>query len=334
MDPGFRRDDEKPAFAGATSRRGRFRAWPAFPAAPSVFFRTDMKFLRFAGYTLAALLGLAMLAAAGLYIASERLLHAPVQATASQLAVPTAAQRADARRQLQVLGCQNCHGEQLRGRLFFDEPGVARLHAPNLTRIAATASDAELDRAIRQGIGHTGKTLFVMPSQQYQHLSDGETAALIEAIRSFPVGGEESPALQIGPLGRIGIVTGKFKTTPTLVTEFRAERLPEFGPQLAQARHVIETGCIDCHGPGLHGKEVKPGTVSPDLAVVLGYDAAQFRTLLRTGNPVGDRKLGLMAEVARSDFSALTDAEIDGIHAYLTARARQGGVAGTGGAAQ
>ena len=286
-----------------------------------------MKVLRLAGYGLAALLGLVLLAALGVYIASERLLHAPAQATASHLAPPTSAQRADARRQLQVLGCTNCHGAQLRGRLFFDEPGVAKLHAPNLTRIASTASDADLDRAIRQGIGHNGKALFVMPSQQFQYLSDAETSALIAAIRSFPVGGEDSPPLQVGPLGRIGVVTGKFQTAPAMMAAYRAERLPDLGPQLAHARHLVETGCTECHGPALHGKEVKPGTVSPDLAVALAYDPAQFRALLRTGTAVGDRPLTLMAEVARNDFSALTDAEIDGIHAYLVARARGGSAA-------
>jgi cytochrome c553 len=292
-----------------------------------------MKLLRFAGYTLAGLLGLVLLAALGLFIASERILGAPAQASPSRLALPTPAQHADAQRQLRVLGCLGCHGEDLRGRLFFDEPGVARLHAPNLTRIAATATDAELDRAIRQGIGHKGQGLFVMPSAQYQFLTDSEVAALIGAIRAYPVGGEETPAMRIGPLGRLGVVAGKFQTAPALVARYRTERLPDVGPQLAPARHLVETACTECHGPGLHGKEVKPGSISPDLVVALGYDPAQFRMLLRTGMAVGNRKLGLMADVARNDFHALTDAEIDGIHAYLTTRARQGGATGTGAAA-
>lgn len=293
-----------------------------------------MKVLRLAGFTLATLIALALLAALGLYIASERILRAPAQAAASHLAVPTAAQRADAQRQLRVLGCLNCHGTQLRGRLFFDEPGVARLHAPNLTLIAANATDADLERAIRQGIGHTGKPLFVMPSQQYQFLADGEVAALIEAIRRFPAGGEPTPPLQIGPLGRLGVVTGKFLPAPARMAAYRAERLPKLDPSLAHARHMVETNCTECHGPGLHGQEVKPGTVSPDLAVVLAYHPAQFRTLLRTGKSVGGRPLGMMADVASNDFQALTDAEIDAIHGYLTALARQPRASAGGIAAQ
>jgi mono/diheme cytochrome c family protein len=229
-----------------------------------------------------------------------------------------------------TVGSIQTRDEAVRGRLFFDEPGVAKLHAPNLTLIAAAASDADLDRAIRQGIGHTGKALFVMPSQQYQFLTDGEVAALIEAIRRFPAGGEQTPSLQVGPLGRIGVVTGKFQTAPAQMVAYRAERVPDYGPRLADARHLVETGCTECHGPALRGKEVKPGTVAPDLAVALAYDPAQFRTLLRTGNAVGGRPLTLMADVARNDFHALTDAEIDDIHAYLTTRARNGGAAGAG----
>ena len=65
------------------------------------------------------------------------------------------------------------------------------------------------------------------------------------------------------------------------------------------------------------------GQQKPDLNVVAGYDAAQFRTLMKTGRPPSGKDLGLMSEVARNDFSHLTDAEIDALYAYLTARAKR-----------
>jgi hypothetical protein len=43
---------------------------------------------------------------------------------------------------------------------------------------------------IRQGIGVDGRSLFIMPSEVFQHLSDQEVAALIAMIRRFPAGAE------------------------------------------------------------------------------------------------------------------------------------------------
>ena len=42
---------------------------------------------------------------------------------------------------------------------------------------------------------------------------------------------------------------------------------------------------------------------------------------MRTGMPLDDRDLGLMAAVSRGRFSHMTDAEIADLHAYLVARA-------------
>jgi hypothetical protein len=71
------------------------------------------------------------------------------------------------------------------------------------------------------------------------------------------------------------------------------------------------------------GGSAGPDEKAPDLNLVAGYDLAQFRFLMRTGRPPSGKDLGLMAEVARNDFSHLTDAEIDALHAYLVARAKR-----------
>jgi hypothetical protein len=53
-------------------------------------------------------------------------------------------------------GCIGCHGTALEGRVFVDEPWLARVVAPDPTRIAREYSDAELERAIRRGVRRDG----------------------------------------------------------------------------------------------------------------------------------------------------------------------------------
>lgn len=281
------------------------------------------KLLRIVGYAVVAIGGLALVTVVAVYLISARLLASAPAPQPSRLAQPTAEQLADAPRQLRVLGCVGCHGANLQGQLFFDEPGLAKLFAPNVALLAVKMSDGQLDHAIRQGIGHDGRPLLVMPSQQYQFLSDSEVAALIAAIRKLPRGGMEQPPKSVGPLGRIGLVIGKFKTAPATMDEYRSAQLPDFGPQFARGRHIVQTDCTECHGPQLKGKEVKPGTLSPDLSIAGAYDLGQFKAMLRTGIGPGNKNIGMMGEVARSDFSHMTDGEIAAVHAYLVERAQR-----------
>lgn len=282
-----------------------------------------MKFLRWVGYAVAVLAGIAVIAALIVYLMSERVLAHSPKPQPLHLAKPTAAQLPQGQHLLRVLGCQGCHGAKLEGQNFIDDAMLAKLYAPNLTALATNATDAQLDRAIRQGIGVDGRALIIMPSQSYQFLSDAEAGAIIAAVRAMPKTGHQQPARSVGPIGRVGLVTGKFFTIPQLAAKYRAAPLPDFGPSFARGRHLVETKCSECHGADLKGQELEPGVVSSDLAIVGAYDLEQFKTLLRTGVPPSKKKLGLMAEVSRLDFSHYNDDEIAAIHAYLVERANR-----------
>jgi len=284
---------------------------------------SDMaKVLRWGGYLLIAILLIVLVAASWLWIASSQKLRGGSR-HAERLAAATPVQLADGSRQLRVLGCLGCHGEGLRGTLFFDEPNVARIYAPNLTMVAAKASDAQLGQAITQGIGVDGRALVIMPSATFARLDDGEVAAVIAAIRALPKGGRPSPPPQVGVFGRLGLVTGKFHTQPEILADY-ARRMPvDLGPDYRLGRHITASKCAECHGPDLSGAEVEPGVTAPDLTIAGAYDLAAFKTLIRTGVPPGGRKLKMMGSVAKEDLSHYTDEEIAAIHAYLSARARK-----------
>lgn len=223
--------------------------------------------LRWFGYLLGGMLILVLLAVAWIWIASERALGGSHEGVAEKLAQPTANQLSDGDRQLKILGCYSCHGSGLRGHLMFSEPKVADVYAPNLTLIAAKASDQQLARAIRQGIGTDGRALFIMPSAQYARLDDAEVAALIAAIRALPAGGKQTPPVHVGPIGRLGLATGKFRTQPEQVELYKANMPADLGAQFAAGRKLAMTNCAECHGPSFGGGEPKPGSKAPDLAI-------------------------------------------------------------------
>lgn len=280
------------------------------------------KVLRWAGYSLASIIGLILVAAALVWIISSIKLNARPQAKREQLVQPTPQQLADAGRMGWTLGCFSCHGKDLRGGKIFDQPLVGTLWAPNLTMAAAHATDQQLAQAIRQGIGVDGRSLFVMPAEAFQHLSDQEVAALIRTIRAAQRGGSPTPPNSYGPLGRLGLVLGKFRTAPDLVAEYSVQEPYPAGPQFEAGRQLSMTRCSGCHGPALAGKEVEPGETSPDLTIVGAYELSAFKELLREGVPAGGQKLRMMGPTARSDLSHLSDAEIGALYDYLRARAQ------------
>lgn len=277
--------------------------------------------LRWLGYLAAGVLVLALLAAAWVWIASSRVIAREHEARPERLARPATLDLAEAERRTRTLGCLSCHREGLTGGPFVEDPKVARLHAPNIPVLAARATDQQLAQAIRQGIGYDGRALFIMPSEAYQFLTDEETAAVVAYIRSLPRKGEASPPPSVGPLGRLGVATGQFETTPALVAAYRERQPADLGPQFALGRQLAMTTCSGCHGSDLSGRVVSPEIDAPSLDIAAAYDLPAFTRLLREGVAPPGRHIKEMKNVARNDSRFYTDAEIAAMHAYLVERA-------------
>lgn len=275
--------------------------------------------LRWAGYGLAGLAGVVAVSVGGAFAASEFMIRRPASAPFVKVAAaadPGAVARG--RRLATLEGCVDCHGARLEGRLFHDEPALIRAFAPNLTLAAQRQSDAELERAIRQGVAADGRRLWIMPSSAFSRLTDAETADLIAFLRSQPPVGAPQPRLQVGPVGRIGILLGRFQSEPDLLKTAAARRpLPDLGAEHAKGRALVRA-CVECHGSQLEGN---PAMNAPDLMVAGAYSTAEFATLLRTGVATGGRRVGLMSQIAPERFHGLSDAEVSAVHGYLKARA-------------
>src|SRR6185503_6165111 len=103
-----------------------------------------------------------------------------------------------------VAGCLGCHTDAdwtkpgappLEAKLgsghVWTDQQLPWLVAPNITSDKETGagnwSDDTLARAIREGIGHDGRTLFpLMPYQKYRQMSDEDLASIIVYLRTLP----------------------------------------------------------------------------------------------------------------------------------------------------
>lgn len=216
------------------------------------------------------------------------------------------------------MSCFGCHGDSLQGQVFYDQPGIARLVAPNALAILDTLTDAEFAGFLRNGVRKDGTSSFVMPPAGFYHIAEADVAALIGYLRSLPKAAtpQALPRNSYGPLGRMGIAMGEFKPIVAQIdtTAARVGDDPAWSTT-RQGEYLARIICANCHGPRLTGD---PATPSPSIVAAAAYDPGQFVTLLRTGTPRDTAtKFTMMGDVARAELKHLTDEEISAIYAYL-----------------
>lgn len=223
-----------------------------------------------------------------------------------------------------VLGCTGCHGAHLEGTFFTkDEPQYGPLYASNLTVEVPEYTDAQLDGIIRHGTHPERKTVWAMPSEAFQHLSDPDFKALVAYLRTLKPQGKKLPPPQFSAQDKKDIASGIYQPAVARAKIFEKKQPIDLGAKYALGRYITSVTCEECHGSDLGGDAA--GTVrTPNLAVAGGYSRRDFELLITQGIPTPARKLNpMMSGVAQYRFSRLTPHERDAIYAYLKARAEQ-----------
>ena len=214
-----------------------------------------------------------------------------------------------------IAGCLHCHGEQLQGTYFFDDPKIARINAPNLSQLRDEFTDAQLERIIRHGIKRDGTTAWIMPAEMFQNLSDSDLSDLIAYVRSVPAQPGPMRETRFHLLGRVGIVAGKFK--PVVAKVAAAPQRPAGVPVSDLGRrgeYLVRTSCTECHGTRLEGWDFLN---APPMAIAAAYSETQLRDLLHSGVLIGNRPPGMMSEASKARFSGFDADEIKAIYTYL-----------------
>ncbi|MEP7381625.1 MAG: c-type cytochrome [Gemmatimonadota bacterium] len=228
--------------------------------------------------------------------------------------VPTdSASAAEGERLAWLRGCHGCHDAQLQGKIFLDEPRVARIVAPNIPSVIASYNDAELARLIRHGVRRDSTGVLVMPSASLYHLSDADLTMIIASLRATPRVAHGLPDNELRLLGKLAVVEGEFLPEAASM-DHAAPRLGNQSDTTQRARgdYLAHTICAECHGATLLGD-----ASTPALLHAMGYSPSQFTSLMLDGRARDGRDLGLMARTARSRFVHFSPDEIAALYAYL-----------------
>jgi hypothetical protein len=252
------------------------------------------KGVRIALWILGGVVGLAVAVVAVAWVVSGARLRKHYDVAGKTVAVPTDSVSLARGYALATLyGCRGCHTASLGGQTLVDEFPFARLPTSNLTRgqggIGGAYTDADWEKAIRHGLRQDGTPLFIMPSHEFNRMSDEEVGRVIAYVKSVPPVDHMPATRTVYPLARVLHTFGAPLVSAELIDHTRqANPQPAPGPTLAYGEYVVGA-CRFCHGEDLNGQPVggEPGAPpSPaiDPTSRLGrWTEAQFVQTMRTG---------------------------------------------------
>jgi mono/diheme cytochrome c family protein len=305
------------------------------------------KLLRTAVILIVALIGLAGLALAYLFLAFPNV-SAP--SSVKIAATPEKIARGEYLARY-VAGCVVCHGTRDWSRFsgplqpgtegggsVFDI-GIASLHASNITPAGIGAwTDGELIRAITEGVSRDGRPLFpLMPYENYGMMAPDDLEAIVAYIRSLKPIAIVPPA----PVTRIRFPLNLIvRTMPRPAAP--APRPDPITDRIAYGKYVTTmASCGHCHTPREGDDSVKgkafaggepfplPGgrvqfsaNITPDQRTGIGtWTEAQFIDRFKINALLDDETLkaqsGHRTEMPWRDYSGMTREDLSAIYLYL-----------------
>ena len=287
--------------------------------------------LKKAGIITAVLFGIIALTGGAFFAVGESRLQKKYTVPVGTIPIPTDNEAlAEGKRIFQYRGCEACHGEQLEGLVYMDNPAIGQVITPNLTAgkggIGTQRTDEDLLRSIRHGVRPDGTALLFMPSTEFYFMSDTDVGKVIAYIRSVSPVDNEMAASSLSVTGRIVMnVTKEITFLPAELIPHDAPRpsipnpgiTPEYGEYLALS-------CKVCHGLTLSGGEI-PGfppewPSAPNLTFGKGsrlpaWGEESFIEIIRTGKKHG-RSIS-PDYMPWESYRHMSDDELRAIYTYL-----------------
>lgn len=154
-------------------------------------------------------------------------------------------------------GCQDCHGGNYGGTILQDN-FEGRFVAPNLTNGKGSATynyfDENWVKSIKHGIGPDNKALVIMPSADYNTITDSDLLCLIAYLKQLPSVDNVLPKTKFTPFTYIGIYMGKFPPIAANVIDHSAGNIGEIKADTTESYgQYISFSCSGCHGNNFHG---------------------------------------------------------------------------------
>ena len=285
------------------------------------------KVLRWGGIVIGSLLGLVIIAATGMWVSSNIRFDKTYDIIPEPLTISLDEANLAVGEHWVEVHCRSCHGEDLGGGPFFEDPALGYADAPNLTSgkggIGSTYTDEDWVRALRHGVNVDGTSVFIMPSNDFYYFSDNDLSSIIAFMRTVPPVDRETRPRSLSPIAKIMYALGAFGDllyAETIPHDVRPTS-PSIGMTLDYGEYLVNVnGCRPCHGEALTGQQPsEPGApFAPNLTpggLLSIWSEEDFITTLRTGVTPYNHQMS--DSMPWKGLGKMTDDELKTIWLYL-----------------
>jgi len=252
---------------------------------------------------LGGILGLVLVAGLVLYGMGQVRLKKNYSSSPQPVEIPTDEESLEeGKRVFQYRGCEACHGEELQGLVYLDNPAIGQVITPNLTTgeggIGNERSDLDLIRAVRHGLRPDGTALLFMPSTEFYYLSDQDLGNVLAYIQSLPAVDNQPAPSKISNTGFVVMnLTSEITFLPAeLIPHDQEPPLPPEPGLTVEYGEYLALSCPVCHGLGMSGGEIpgfppewpSAGNLTPGKGSRLtSWGEAGFMEIIRAGKKHG-----------------------------------------------
>ena len=262
-----------------------------------------------------------------LHRADERM-NRRIEIPVYSVAIPSGPEALERGRYLySTRGCADCHGVDGAGRAFVDD-GSVRIKGANISpgpgSVVAKYTPADWERTLRHGVKPDGRPVIVMPSEDYNRLTDADLGALVAYIQQLPPakGGPAELVLPVPYRAMYGL--GQIPDAATLIDHSRKPAAPVAEGVTVEHGAYVSAMCIGCHGEGLSGGRIPTGppdwpaapnlTPGPGSVLPRYADAAALTAMMRSGKRPDGTTIAVMPFDSLKNIS---DTDIAALHLYL-----------------
>lgn len=225
-------------------------------------------------------------------------------------------------------GCADCHGHDGAGRTFVDDGRGLKLAGPNISpgpgSVVAAYRAAAWERTLRHGVKPDGRPLMIMPSEDFNRLTDGDTAAIVAYVTSLAPAAGRRAVLELPLPVRVLYGYGLIQDAAAKIDHRLPPAEPVADGVTPEHGRYVANMCLGCHGPRLAGGRIPgaPPDWPPAARLAPGADSALARyadadaliAMFRSGHRPDGSVIRVMPF---ESLGAMSDVDARALYLYL-----------------
>ena len=225
-------------------------------------------------------------------------------------------------------GCAECHGADGRGIVVIDSGGLY-VKSPNISpgagSVVKSYTEADWVRTIRHGVKPDKHPAIIMPSKDYNRLTDADLAAVVAYVRNLPPAAGEGATIHFPLIVRTLYAVGQIKDDAEEIDHALPPAAPVPDGVTIEHGAYVANMCMGCHGDHFSGGPI-PGTppewppatnLTPGAGSAMPrYDSPEkFVAMLRTGKRPD--ATAVSAVMPFESLKHLSDTDVAAIYMFL-----------------